>query len=275
MELMQKLKRFARPRIRYLGEVFRKAGTEIIRRTATGQLEQPLYTRYPGVNPGTVDCRIAYNEHGGYCIPLSSFDRPAAQKIFRGKVYEHDTIKYIREVCGEGDIVHAGTFFGDFLPPLSNSSAERIWAFEPNPVNYRCALATIGINGLSNIELENAALGDDSGTASLAVRNEQGRALGGNSTVTSSETELGKATVEIPLARIDDAIPTERKVSVLQLDVEGYEKHVLSGGLETIRRCLPVLILERPPNDTWMKDNILSIGYEYAGKVANNTVLHT
>ena len=92
-----------------------------------------------------LQCDIAYNMLGGYCVPLSSRHRYAAQVVLRGNVYEPDTIHFIVQNAKDGDVIHAGAFFGDFLPALSRGCARscKVWAFEPDPENYRCALATI------------------------------------------------------------------------------------------------------------------------------------
>ena len=68
--------------------------------------------------------------------------------------------------CGTGDLVHAGTYFGDFIPALSRVCAPdaKVWAFEPNPENYRCALITTTLNNLHNVEIKNAGLGSQEGS---------------------------------------------------------------------------------------------------------------
>ncbi len=79
-------------------------------------------------------CKVSYNKYGGYCVPLSSCHRPAALKILSNDVYEPKTIEYILSNCNNGDVIHAGTYFGDFLPALAKGLASdaKIWAFEPN-----------------------------------------------------------------------------------------------------------------------------------------------
>jgi hypothetical protein len=108
-----------------------------------------------------LDCRLSYNKFGGFCVPASSQHRPAAHAILTGRVWESETIEFITTRCGDGDVVHAGTYFGDFLPALSKACRPdaRVWAFEPNTENYRCAKITIGLNGLQNVVLTNAGLG--------------------------------------------------------------------------------------------------------------------
>lgn len=223
-------------------------------------------------------CTIGYNKYGGYCIPLSAKHRPAARAILAFHVYEPDTIEFMAASCGEGDIVHAGTFFGDFLPALSSKCATdaRIWAFEPNTENYRCALVTVAINDLENVHLVRAGLGAQRSTLSVQTKDETGISLGGAShIIPRSQAEPGAEDVEI--VAIDDVVPTERVVSILQLDVEGYEQQALAGALNTIRRCLPIIILEVLPSSgltesEWFTEKILALGYRRTHFLHGNQV---
>lgn len=141
----------------------------------------PLIKLFDEHTAAVLKCCIGYNIYGAYCVPLSSMQRSAAQAILAGDVWEPDTIKLITANCAGGDIIHAGTFFGDFLPPLSHAIADdrKIWAFEPNPENFRCVDITTRINALRNIELVNAGLGERSEQLQMATSDEVGRALGG------------------------------------------------------------------------------------------------
>lgn len=216
-----------------------------------------------------LQCIVAYNEYGGYCVPQSSSHRPAVKKILSSQVHEPDTIKYLMSNCGDGDIVHAGTFFGDFLPALSQacSPTAKIWAFEPNPENYKCARITTYINDLNNIELINAGLGERQNMQPMLTINKDGRGRGGASKILPNDNNYGSDRItNIQIVTIDETIPQDRNVSIIQLDVEGYEKQALSGGLQTIRRCLPIIVVEVLKKSTllesnWFSDNILALGY--------------
>lgn len=225
----------------------------------------------------TLRCTIAANRHGLYCVPASALMRPAGRLVVAGEVYEPETIDLIARHCGDGDIVHAGTYFGDLLPAFACSAAAeaRIWAFEPNPESYRCARITIELNGLTNVQLTHAGLGATCGQASIRTRDDAGRPLGGCSHVVPRDRTQDCETVEI--CSIDASIPAERRVSVVQLDVEGHEQQALSGGLDTIRRCLPLLVLEVQPGSAlleseWFRSEILSLGYRRHAAVHGNVV---
>ena len=219
---------------------------------------------------------VAYNLYGGYFIPVSSQHRPAAQKVLQGEVYEPDTIKFITANCGVGDIIHAGTYFGDFLPALSSAVGDtcKVWAFEPNTENFRCAQITLLINDIKNVSLINAALGDSPSTAKMIIESNQGIALGGGSRLLR-EDEKGK-TINVDVVTIDDVIPADRNISILHLDVEGFEKEVLQGALKTINRCLPMILMEDNNNiitSLWFRENIFKLGYGIRKKIHNNVLL--
>jgi len=222
-----------------------------------------------------LQCCIAYNKYGGFCVPLSSNHRPAAQKILSGDIYEPNTIEFLTSNSKGGDIIHAGTYFGDFLPALSRSLAPdaKVWAFEPNRENYRCALITICINEIQNVVLTNAGLGEQRDSRAMVISEVSGRALGGASQIMRKGKEISSEHEEIvQIVTVDEMIPLDRTVSIIHLDVEGYEKHALSGALKTIQRCRPIIILESLPEDDWMNKNILCRGYQISGKVHSNTI---
>jgi len=220
-------------------------------------------------------CCIAYNKYGGFCVPLSSRHRTAAQKILSGDVYEPETIKFITSNKGSGDIVHAGTYFGDFLPALSRSimSSAKVWAFEPNHENYRCSLITTHINNLQNVELINAGLGERQGSSVMVTSNADSRALGGGSRILRDGDKISSERKEtVRVVALDEVIPSSRRVSIIHLDVEGYEKEALDGALKTIRRCLPIIVLESLPENRWLRENVLCYGYRRSGSVHGNTI---
>jgi FkbM family methyltransferase len=223
---------------------------------------------------GVLDCTIARNEHGAYAVPASSAHRPAARTVLRGDVWERETVDLLRRADRAGDVVHAGTFFGDFLPAIARSRADgaTVWAFEPSSENHRCAQITVVLNDLRNVVLHHAGLDAAGGSGRLAVQSADGLALGGGSHLVAGEEDVG-ATEQVPLLAIDDVVPADRRVAVVQLDVEGHEKAALLGAARTIRRCRPLLVLESPPAAAWFAEHLDGLGYAVTGRAADNAVL--
>jgi FkbM family methyltransferase len=185
----------------------------------------------------------------------------------------------MRNNCANGDIVHAGAYFGDFLPALSQACAPdcKIWAFEPNLENFRCARITLLLNHLDNVMLRNAGLGEEDNILKMRTKDEIGRSLGGKSRIVDSGEIDPEFDEEVHIVKIDSIIDCDRAVSIIQLDVEGHEKAALSGARATIQRCLPILILEvqRGSNlldSAWFASNILSLGYTQTNTLHGNTV---
>jgi FkbM family methyltransferase len=216
----------------------------------------------------------AENRYGGYCIPIGAIHRPAARIVLRGRVHEPKTIDYILEHCGTGDILAAGAFFGDFLPALSGHAAPsaRVWSFEPNDENFRCAQITCLINDLKNVFLFNAGLGETEKEAYLDCVNKQGHSRGGRSTIVEAVSD-GKTYQKARVVSFDSVLPEGRQVSMIQLDLEGYELAALKGAINTIRRSKPVMILETVPSDPWFADNIRSLGYREVGTLHNRNTI--
>lgn len=221
----------------------------------------------------TLNAIIGYNLYGGYCIPKSSIHRPACQSVLHGEVYEPETIKEIIRKYQGGDIIHAGTFFGDFLPVLFDLIDENqiLWAFEPNVESFRCAQITILLNDLKNVSIFNKGLGNKNENLNFVVADSQGRALGGGSHFTHENKSTFSSSVEVD--RLDDLIPENRQISIIHLDVEGFEKEVLEGAMEIIHRDHPFLILEDNAdiNQTdWFQDKVISLGYKKVKELNNN-----
>ncbi len=232
---------------------------------------KPLNTK-----DSTLGVMVAYNKYGGYCTPISSQHTPAVQKILKGSIYEPDTIEFIANNCGDGDIIHAGTFFGDFLPGLSQGLKKnaKIWAFEPNIENYKCAQITCLINNLKDVELFNVGLGSSPYKASMLVGTESGKRLGGRSKIISAPKP--GIINEVKIETIDNMVPENRVVSIIQLDVEGFEKDALTGALKTIERCKPMIILEdndKVVETKWFTDTFSRLGYKVKKKIHHNTLL--
>ena len=99
--------------------------------------------------------------------------------------------------------------------------------------------------------------------------------MGGGSEIVTDNDPWGGTMIHIEINSVDNCIPENRKISIIQLDVEGYEEQALKGSISTIERCKPILILEDETDSTeekWFKDNILSLGYSQIDEIHNNKV---
>lgn len=209
---------------------------------------------------------------------MSSRHRPAPAAVLRGEVWELETIEFMRAHAGDRDIVHAGMFFGDFLPGLATAMApgRSIYGFEPNAENYACAQWTILLNGLANVRVHNSGLGAQSRKALMRVATKEGLAIGGGSHILEGASTPGNdpGITAVDLVTLDEVLPIAADVGTIQLDIEGYERAALAGAIKTIRRCRPILILETVPRD-FVKTHLQPLGYVHSTTVCSNEVLTT
>ena len=176
---------------------------------------------------------IARNKYGVYSVPKEVEYTYTAQLILEGGVHEDTTIEYIKSVGG--NIIHSGSGFGDFLPALKD--CDKVWTFEPNPLMYQCSLETISLNDIKNVEILPYAIGRYDGTANLKHIDEKGLEMGPRS-------EMSDYGIKVKMVKLDSIIPKDVKISLIHLDLEGYEFAALSGAKEIIERDKPIIVLE-------------------------------
>jgi FkbM family methyltransferase len=176
---------------------------------------------------------IAKNQWGKYSIPEEISYTYTAQFILEGGVHEDTTVEYLKSVGG--NIIHAGAGFGDFLPALRN--CDKVFTFEPNKLMYQSCLETISLNSLSNVELFPYAIGKFDGTSKLKHIDEMGQEMGPRSEM----SDIGE---EVKIVKLDSIIPKDCKISLIHLDLEGFEFDALLGAKEIIERDKPIIVLE-------------------------------
>ena len=182
-----------------------------------------------------VEYRQVKVEDAYYYLPEYALHRPATRCFIEGKYYEPFTHYFVEKFCNHfpGSIVHAGTFFGDMLPSFSNAVSGAIYAFEPALENYVLAKICVDKNNLSNVQLYNCALGSTLGNVHINTGGETH--AGGGSAVGHTGELCSSITIDSFL--IND-------LTLLQLDVEGYELEALNGSLSTLQRNRPVVAIE-------------------------------
>jgi FkbM family methyltransferase len=226
-----------------------------------------------------VEFTILENSHGQYAISENLFEKscPVISQLSTKKIWEHKTIEFIQENINDKSIVHAGTYIGDMLPAISKSTKGKVFAFEANPDTAECAKKTIEINGLGNILFHEMGLGDKKSKQDLIFEYQDGKSLGGGSRLDFEDQRENRYTLKtnkrktIDITTIDSVVNEE--VSIIQLDIEGFEMKALMGGIETIRKYKPILILENVSGDEeFMQSDILPLGYRRFTKVDENTV---
>ncbi|WP_342075977.1 FkbM family methyltransferase [Yoonia sp. SS1-5] len=184
-----------------------------------------------------------------YIVPDKHADHPYGKRIRVGEYYEPKLHKFVTRHLKNrpGSMIHAGTYIGDMLPRFSQA-ATMLYAFEPDLENYLIAKSMVEINQLKNVYLLNAALAQKAEVLGLVVEAD-GKHLKGRVQVARDELALSdreRDTIDrqnyVASIVIDQLGITD--LSLLQLDVEGFEVTVLRGAEDTIRACQPAIVVE-------------------------------
>lgn len=194
-----------------------------------------------------------------YYVPAYAKYRPAALAIRSGSYYEPKTHLLVELLLTEtpGNLVHAGTFFGDMLPSFSRKCPRVVYAFEPVLENYVLAKLCLQKNKLKNVAIYNSALGESVGISSIVTHDKNLRHLGGASKIAGGEGQI-TTTITIDSLHIDN-------LSVIQLDVEGFELPALRGATSTILRNKPAILIE--DNNKNCDSFLTSIEYVRVGSI--------
>ena len=127
---------------------------------------------------------------------------------------------------------------------MALAGASSVFVFEPLPANQRAISRLCELNPQLPISVVACALGKMDGSALLKVMSD------------SSMGKLGDSSFQADVKAVRELLVTVRKVdsllatgeilapNVVKLDVEGAEFDVLSGALEMLRRCRPIIFLE-------------------------------
>ncbi len=137
--------------------------------------------------------------------------------------------------------VDIGGARGDYTAHILYKSRDCL-AFEPRPTEAAELKEMFGRLSLP-VRVEAVALSDRQGEARLRILEQDG----GRSTIESDNTledsdGSGRYEITVPTRQLDDY--ALEAVGFIKIDVEGHELAVLHGALETIRRCLPTLLIE-------------------------------
>lgn len=169
-------------------------------------------------------------------------DMMRTKSVCSGNFYEHYMLDHIASTYNGGDIVDVGANIGNHTVHFGLMAAKfdgHVHAVEPGPTALKLLRSNIKANALESIvSINGFAAGEASGVAFIQSGNV------GNIGAYRVSLEKGTDTVSVGLSRLDALVPTDRRVSVMKIDVEGYELPALRGATELISRCKPDLYIE-------------------------------
>jgi len=185
-----------------------------------------------------------------YSIKLKfKIEDTIGRRIYKKGAYEKDLsdfiINHIR--FDKGDIAFdVGANIGWYSLLLDRLMPEgcQIYAFEPDPLNYRLLMFNIQMNGANKVRAVKKALSNKKEIKKL--NRYSNRNLGRHSLLDINEDDF----VEVEAIVLDDFIQLNNidfnKVKFAKIDIEGYEYFALSGALKVLD-AIDCLICEFVP----------------------------
>lgn len=202
----------------------------------------------------------------GYKLTLLKHERISA-KIKEKGIYEAAMTRLLPTMLNVGgNFLDVGANLGYYSLWLARLGLGRstVHAFEPNPMTYRILKGTVERNGLTEIVVNNLAIGKEGGTLSIDL----GLTLP-DPAVAASDYNLGGWSLthkkagshEVRVVSIDEYVE-ERKlqgVKFIKIDVEGFERYVLAGAKDTLRAHKPNIMIELAAPNERRREQIMYI----------------
>lgn len=159
-----------------------------------------------------------------------------------------DVFKYL-VLNGNKVIYDIGANIGIFSLLAGTINKDNIiYAFEPNPVNFKRLLSNIKSNDLPNVNPYKIAIGNNN--KSLLLTKPKGNYISDVTSVYSNHTkrftDFDHEKFSVVQICLDDFVIKEeiQNPDIIKLDVELYEYEVLLGSKKIIEKCRPIILCE-------------------------------
>lgn len=138
----------------------------------------------------------------------------------------------------DDDCIDVGANEGRFLWHITRRAPRgRHIAVEPIP-----ELAAQVARSFPDVQVHQCALSDAEGEAEFVQVLDDSGYSGLRERQYPAEFETRR--IQVPVRRLDDLVAPDASPAFIKIDVEGGELGVLRGGMETLRRCRPVVVFE-------------------------------
>jgi FkbM family methyltransferase len=152
-----------------------------------------------------------------------------SQLLIRDGVFEAAETDVLTRLLRPGDIcIDGGCHLGYYTCLMARLIGPKGWvyAFDANPESCESTLQNVTLNGFKEVEVVQAALGDQRGKTSFYLSTDDQTGLSSLGSI-----EHYKQVITVPWLRLEDFLKERRldRVRLLKLDVEGAEEMVLKG----------------------------------------------
>lgn len=184
---------------------------------------------------------------GKYTFYYLSNDKYIGQRIALEKYEPYETSLILRQTKKGNTIIDVGANIGYYTVLLADKvgNTGKIYAFEPDKINFEILKKNVEANNLKNVEIINAAVGSKAGKLKLHKSKEN---LGDHKLY---KTPLGSAASPlderetVKIIKLDDYI--KEPIDLMKIDTQGWEPEVIEGAKKIISKNKPIMFLEYSP----------------------------
>jgi len=178
---------------------------------------------------------MEYNIIDGWKTVPHDICLKSAKKQGNGKIedYQDWELQTAMSYCAKlRTAVDVGAHVGITAYAMSKSF-EQVHAFEINPAMYDCLQQNLAWKKVDNVTTYPVGLGREEELVEIVTTN---KSFG------THVKPLSRGKGDIQVMPLD--FYNLRDVDFIKIDAEGYEPFVAMGGLETIKRCTPIILYE-------------------------------
>ena len=181
-----------------------------------------------------------------------------AKDYFNTGFYERGYVDWAVEnfVSNDKDVIDIGAHIGWYTVALAKK-ANHVFSFECSPKSFNYLCANIALNDLDyKVTKFNSALSNEKGETPYYIRDPND---GGGNGISKFECDNLKNTphINVPKNTLDSY--NLSNIGFIKIDVEGHEKEVLEGSIETLKRNNYPKILFESWDEHQEKNNVPSI----------------
>jgi FkbM family methyltransferase len=203
-----------------------------------------------GANRCNVFNRLREICHRGLTFTLPEEDFTFKELRYFG-AYEPYVSDHLFPRLSPGDIfIDVGANAGLFSLPAAKLVAPtgKVFAFEASSRNANLLRKNALQNNIANVEVFPLGLSDKNGAVLSPVwHHSSDKVLLSENNRANVESDITDTTELVPVVMLDSFIDKHTRISVMKIDIEGFEYRMVSGAIDTIAKSTPKIYMEYCP----------------------------
>lgn len=156
--------------------------------------------------------------------------------IINKKIWEPHIVNFLKKNLKKDSVfLDIGSNYG-WHAIIASRLCEKVFSFEPQTVMYEIQKLSIEENKIENCILYKNALGNDKTIKEMSPIDYT------LNNINIGDLGIGRGGEIVNVTTLDSM--NLEKVDMIKIDVQGYEKFILEGGIETIKNHKPIMIVE-------------------------------